>query len=72
MNDDPYPAPSDYDQLELARRIVDAVTDVVEQFGPEHPLLDELIAQRLEELLANGATRRGSVFAGANPRQHDL
>jgi hypothetical protein len=47
----PHPALSDHDQMLLARRIVDAVTDVVEQFGPEHPLLDELIAQRLEELL---------------------
>jgi hypothetical protein len=51
MQDSPHPAPPDYDQMLLARRVTEAVREVVERYGPEHPLLDELIAQRLEELL---------------------
>ncbi len=45
------PDPTDADQFLLGRRIADVISELVQRYGAEHPLLDILIEQRLEELL---------------------
>lgn len=39
------------ERTDLVRRITEEVNELVERYGAEHPLLDFLIEQRLEELL---------------------
>ena len=43
--------PDDAEKVRLGRRITDAINELVERYGENHPLLEVLIEQRLEELL---------------------
>ena len=42
---------AEHDSVDLGRRISDTVNELVERYGPEHPLPDLLIEHRLMEIL---------------------